>query len=124
MKVLLAEDDPVMREMVEILLGRRSIPFVIAEDGREAVAAWETGGIDLILMDVQMPEMDGFEAARTIREREREKGGHVPIVAMTAWALAEDEERCRRSGMDEYLTKPIDFPRFYALLEKYAGSRE
>jgi CheY-like chemotaxis protein len=121
MRVLVAEDDPVMRQMVAILLTRREIPYTVAEDGREAVEAWQRGDVDLILMDVQMPEMDGFEATRVIREKERETGGHIPIIAMTAWAMAEDEERCLRAGMDGYITKPIDFAKFYSLIDRYSS---
>lgn len=70
---------------------------------------WENGKYDLILMDVQMPLMNGFEATAAIREKERSRGGHIPIVAMTAHALKEDEERCLDAGMDAYVSKPIDF---------------
>ncbi len=70
---------------------------------------WEKGDYDLVVMDGQMPGMDGFVATGIIRERERERGGHIPIVAMTAHALKEDEERCLAAGMDAYVSKPIDF---------------
>ncbi len=73
------------------------------------VEMWEDGEYDLILMDVQMPRMNGFEATGAIRENERARGGHIPIVAMTAHALKEDEERCLDAGMDAYVSKPIDF---------------
>ena len=81
----------------------------IAEDGLKAVEMWEKGEYDLVLMDVQMPRLNGFEATSVIREKERERGGHTPIVAMTAHARKEDEERCLAAGMDAYISKPIDF---------------
>ena len=80
-----------------------------AENGQVAAEMWEIGEFDLILMDVQMPRMNGFEATTAIREKERSRGGHIPIVAMTAHALKEDEQRCLDSGMDAYVSKPIDF---------------
>jgi CheY-like chemotaxis protein len=78
-------------------------------NGIQVVEMWEKGDYDLVVMDGQMPGMDGFVATGIIRERERERGGHIPIVAMTAHALKEDEERCLAAGMDAYVSKPIDF---------------
>lgn len=121
MKVLVAEDDLTLRQLVALLLSTRDIPCEVVEDGQNAVDAWESGDYDLIFMDVQMPEMDGVEATRIIREKERNKGGHVAIVALTAHAGREDRETCRAAGMDDYLTKPIDFERFYSLVERYCG---
>jgi CheY-like chemotaxis protein len=80
---------------------------VLANDGEEAVAAAENGGFDLILMDVQMPKMSGLEAATAIRNRERGTARHVPIIAMTANAMKGDKERCLETGMDGYVSKPI-----------------
>jgi CheY-like chemotaxis protein len=80
---------------------------LVAANGREAVTAFRDGAFDLILMDVQMPEMDGFEATAAIRAAEADAGTHVPIVAMTAHAFAEDRERCLAAGMDAFLTKPV-----------------
>ena len=91
------------------MLQRSNYEIDIAEDGRKVVEMWEDGEYDLILMDVQMPRMTGFEATGAIRENERTRGGHIPIVAMTAHALKEDEERCLDAGMDAYVSKPIDF---------------
>ena len=82
-----------------------------AENGQLVVEMWEKGKYDLILMDVQMPLMNGFEATAAIREIERTHGGHIPIVAMTAHALKKDEEKCLDAGMDAYISKPIDFAR-------------
>ncbi|MEE9502409.1 MAG: response regulator, partial [Candidatus Aminicenantaceae bacterium] len=78
------------------------------EDGKEALKALENNIFDLILMDVQMPVMDGFEATETIRKKEESTGGHIPIIAMTAHAMKGDRERCLESGMDDYMTKPLN----------------
>ena len=82
-----------------------------AVNGRAAIAALEHGSFDLALMDLQMPEMDGFEATAIIRERERTTGAHLPIIALTANAMVGDEERCLQAGMDGYVSKPIDIRR-------------
>jgi PAS domain S-box-containing protein len=108
-RLLIAEDDPITRKIIGMMLQRSNYDLDVTEDGLAAVGMWEKGAYDLILMDVQMPRMDGFEAARAIRERERERGGHIPIVALTAHALKEDEEKCLAAGMDSYISKPIDF---------------
>lgn len=121
-KVLVADDDPTMRQMVEILLHRKGIEYRSVADGSDAVKAWEEEDFSLILMDVQMPEMDGLEATRLIREKEEGTDRHTPIVAITAYAIPGDDARCRAAGMDDYLTKPIDFPNFYSIVEEY-GSR-
>ncbi len=107
-RVLLAEDSVVNQRVAVGLLSRRGHVVTVANNGIEAIAAFERGGIDVILMDVQMPEMGGFEATAAIRDRERGTDGHVRIVAMTAHAMKGDRERCLASGMDAYLSKPID----------------
>ena len=81
--------------------------MVVAGNGQEALAAWEQQAFDLILMDVQMPEMDGFETTACIREREKETGRHIPIIALTAHAITGDREHCQEAGMDGYVSKPI-----------------
>jgi signal transduction histidine kinase/CheY-like chemotaxis protein len=108
LRILLAEDSPVNQRLAVRLLEKRGHTVVVAHNGREAVAALEEGEpFDLVLMDVQMPEMDGFEATRVIREREEGTDRHVPIVAMTASAMKGDREACLSAGMDSYLAKPI-----------------
>jgi len=108
-RVLLAEDDSTIREVLGELLKMANYDVDIAEDGLKAVEMWENGGYDIVLMDVQMPRLDGFGASRAIREKEREQGGHTPIVAMTAHSRKMDEENCLVAGMDAYISKPIDF---------------
>jgi PAS domain S-box-containing protein len=107
--ILIAEDDPTTREVMGLMLKRSNYNIDFAENGLKAVKLWEKGGYDLVLMDVHMPRLNGFEATRTIREKELERGGHTPIVAVTAHALKVDEERCLAAGMDAYVSKPIDF---------------
>ncbi len=82
---------------------------------------WEKGDYDLVLMDVQMPRMNGLEATNTIREKERALGGHTPIVAITAYALEKDEEECLAAGMDAYISKPIDFPKCIEMIHALIG---
>jgi CheY-like chemotaxis protein len=106
-KILLAEDNPVNQLVAVRLLERRGHLVTVAATGREAVAAVERERFDLVLMDVQMPEMDGLEATATIRQAEAGTGRHLPIFAMTARAMKGDEEQCRIAGMDGYIPKPI-----------------
>jgi two-component system, sensor histidine kinase and response regulator len=107
LRVLLAEDNQVNQRLAQAILERLGHRVTHAKTGREVLALWERETFDLILMDIQMPEMGGVEAAAIIRERETERGGHIPIVAMTAHAMAGDRERFLAAGMDEYISKPI-----------------
>ncbi|MFH1144008.1 MAG: response regulator, partial [Candidatus Eisenbacteria bacterium] len=107
LRVLLAEDNPVNQKLALRLLERMGHGTRLVQTGREAVEVSGAEPFDLILMDVQMPEMDGLEATRTIRRRESERGGRLPIIAMTAHAMKGDRERCLESGMDDYVAKPI-----------------
>ena len=108
-RLLVAEDEPTIRQVLSLMLQRSNYEVDFAEDGEQVVAMWDSGHYDLILMDVQMPRMNGFEATAAIRVKEQASGSHTPIVAMTAHALKEDEERCLVAGMDAYISKPIDF---------------
>jgi two-component system, sensor histidine kinase and response regulator len=105
--VLVVEDNAVNQRLVVRLLEKRGHRGEVAGNGREALAALEKARFDLVLMDVQMPEMDGFEATAAIREREKGNGSHQPIIALTAHAMKGDREKCLVAGMDGYLTKPI-----------------
>ena len=107
LNVLLAEDSLVNQKLAVGLLEKHGHHVDVVGDGRGALAAVESQRYDLVLMDIQMPEMDGLEATRAIRVRERQRGGHIPIVAMTAHAMKGDRERCLESGMDGYVAKPI-----------------
>jgi CheY-like chemotaxis protein/HPt (histidine-containing phosphotransfer) domain-containing protein len=117
LRILLAEDNPVNQKLAVCLLEKQGHAVTVAGNGREALAALyppdsppEEGGprrFDVVLMDVQMPELDGLRVTAAIRERERASGGHLPVIAMTAYALKGDRERCLEAGMDGYLAKPI-----------------
>src|SRR5271156_6855261 len=110
LNILLAEDNPVNRVLAQKLLQKQGHTVTSANDGREALQLWEQNQshqFDLILMDVQMPEMDGLQAVSHIREKELATGAHIPIIAVTAHAMKGDRERCLQAGMDGYMTKPI-----------------
>ena len=116
--LLLAEDNPVNAKLATRLLEKRGHSITLATNGCQAVEAVAQDDFDAVLMDVQMPEMDGLEATAAIRARERESGGHLPIVAMTAHAMKEDEERCLAAGMDGYISKPIKAQRLFEVIEE------
>ena len=122
MHILLAEDSLANQKLAIGLLERLGHTVSVANNGREALAATEAHGFDLVLMDVQMPEMDGLEATTAIRRRELGQGGHIPIVAMTAHAMVGDRQRCLDAGMDDYLVKPIRARQVYETLERVAQS--
>jgi len=119
--VLLVEDNAVNQMLAVRLLEKRGYAVSVAGNGRQALAALEKEDFDIALMDIQMPEMDGFEAAAVIRERERSSGRHMPIIAMTAHALKGDEERCLSAGMDAYISKPIRTNELFATIESVLG---
>ncbi|MEJ2095916.1 MAG: response regulator [Deltaproteobacteria bacterium] len=107
LRILVAEDTVFNQKFIRRLLERWAFNATIVKNGSEAVAAFSSQSYDLILMDVQMPEMDGFEATAAIRDAEALQGGHIPIIAMTAHAMKGDRERCLEAGMDDYVPKPI-----------------
>jgi two-component system, sensor histidine kinase and response regulator len=107
LRVLLAEDHPVNQKVAVRMLEHLGHRVVVAPHGVAALAALEKESFDVVLMDLQMPEMDGFEALGAIRERDRERGGHQPVIALTAHAMQGDRERCLGAGFDDYLAKPI-----------------
>jgi len=117
-RVLVAEDNIVNQRVAAGLLTKRGHLVTVVGNGREAVAALRRGEFDIVLMDVQMPDMNGFEATAAIREWERETGHRVRIVAMTAHAMSGDRERCLAAGMDGYLSKPIDQRSLYDVVEQ------
>ncbi len=117
LRILLAEDNLMNQKLAIGVLGKRGHNVTVANNGKEAVDVWQIQVFDLILMDVQMPEMDGFEATKTIREAERNTGQHIPIIAMTAHAMKGDRERCIEVGMDGYVAKPIRISELYREIE-------
>ena len=123
LRVLVAEDNAVNQRLATRLLEKRGHLVTVTGDGRKAVEALANQTFDLILMDVQMPTMDGFEATAVIREREKHDGTHIPIIALTANAMKGDRERCLAAGMDGYLAKPIVAQQLDELLEMYAMRR-
>jgi len=124
LRVLLAEDNPVNQHVARRILEKRGHAVTVVNNGREALAALEPGAtaFDVVLMDVQMPELDGLAATAAIRAREQDTGGHVPIVAMTAHAMEGDRERCLAAGMDDYVTKPVEAARLVEAVESAKGS--
>ncbi len=120
--VLLVEDNLVNQRVAEGLLTRRGHRVTTADDGRQALDALSREAFDIVLMDLQMPEMSGIEATQAIRAGERERGGHVRIVAMTAHAMNGDRERCLAAGMDGYLSKPIDPRMLFSVVEDVSAA--
>jgi CheY-like chemotaxis protein/HPt (histidine-containing phosphotransfer) domain-containing protein len=120
--ILVAEDNPINQRLVVRLLERQGHAVVLADNGRAALAALEQQPFDLVLMDVQMPEMDGFETTAALRQHERDTGHHLPIIAMTAHAMKGDQERCLAAGMDAYLSKPMKAGDLYAAIDQLLAS--
>ena len=120
--VLLAEDNRVNQLLAITILEKRGHSVVVANDGKAALRALETDRFDLVLMDLQMPEMGGLEATAAIREKEQANGRHLPIVAMTAHAMKGDRERCLEGGMDAYLPKPIQAKALIQMIEELAAA--
>jgi two-component system, sensor histidine kinase and response regulator len=117
LRILLAEDNAVNQLLTVRLLEKRGHTVVVAETGKAALSALEKQMFDIVLMDVQMPEMDGLKATIAIREGERISGNHIPIIAMTAHAMASDKESCFEAGMDGYLSKPLTAKDLFAAVE-------
>jgi CheY-like chemotaxis protein len=121
-RLLLVEDNTVNQLLARRLLEKRGYTVVVASNGREALAVLDDAaitGFGCVLMDVQMPEMDGFACTAIIREKEQATGLHLPIVAMTAHAMSGDEARCLAAGMDGYLTKPIQPEELFEMVERH-----
>jgi PAS domain S-box-containing protein len=121
LRILLAEDNPINQKLAVTLLQKAGYSVDAVESGLQAVEKVKAGGYNAILMDVQMSEMDGFDATHLIREWEKEMGQHTPIIAMTAHALSGDRERCIDAGMDDYLSKPLQPKVFFNLLERWTN---
>ena len=123
-KVLLAEDNQVNQKVAVRFLEKRGHTVVLADSGKKALDAWRKQAFDVILMDVQMPEMDGFEATSRIREQEKSTGKHIPIIALTAHAMVGDRERCLAAGMDDYVSKPINAAELFAAIDRLLPAAE
>ncbi|MBN2581734.1 MAG: response regulator [Planctomycetes bacterium] len=119
LKILLAEDNAANQHLARRLLEKRGHEVVVVGNGCEALDALEANRFDVVLMDVQMPEMDGYEATAVIRRNEGQSGGHLPIIALTAHAVAGDRQRCLDAGMDDYLSKPIRRQELYDTIEHW-----
>src|SRR5262245_15793513 len=120
LRILLVEDNAVNQKLALVLLRKLRHRVTLTNNGREAVQQLEKRSFDLILMDVQMPVMGGLEATAIIRKREERTAGHIPIIAMTAHAMAGDRERVLAAGMDDYISKPIRFDELYKAIERFA----
>jgi len=124
LRILVAEDSVVNCKMMEAILRMEGHRVRFADTGRKAVEAWRQEAFDLILMDIQMPEMDGMQATAIIRATEAEKGGHIPIIALTAYAMSGDKQRFLDAGMDAYLPKPITTEQLRRLLWEYGREEQ
>jgi two-component system sensor histidine kinase/response regulator len=123
MRVLLAEDNRVNQRVAVAMLEKRGHVVTVVENGRLATDALKRESFDVVLMDVQMPEMNGLEATLRIREHELQTGRRTPIVAMTAHAMSGDRERCLEAGMDSYITKPITMAALISKVESFGHRR-
>jgi len=124
LKILLAEDNPINSRVVHTLLSKKGWEVSQVGNGKEALEKVKQNAYDLIFMDVQMPQMDGFESTKLIRKYEKEKGGHIPIIALTAHALAKDRGKCISAGMDEYISKPVKSEDVYKIINKVINGSE
>jgi two-component system sensor histidine kinase/response regulator len=123
-RILLAEDNAINQKLAVVLLQKAGYSVDAVETGAQALEKVQSDQYNVVLMDVQMPEMDGFEATQHIREWERERGSHIPIIAMTAHAMQGDRERCLEAGMDDYVSKPLEPKVLFAALDRWVRSTE
>jgi CheY-like chemotaxis protein len=123
LRILVAEDNELNAQLLEQLLVRRGHQVWLAIDGRAALSLAEAGSFDLLLLDVHMPELDGFQVVQAVRERERSVGGHLPVIALTARSREEDRQRCLAAGMDDFLAKPIHAANLWAAIDRAAAAR-
>jgi PAS domain S-box-containing protein len=123
-RILLAEDNPINQKLAVVLLQKAGYSVDAVENGVQALEKVQSNQYNVVLMDVQMPEMDGLEATQKIRTWEKETGKHIPIIAMTAHAMQGDRERCLEAGMDDYVTKPLEPKVFFSALDRWLQSTE
>jgi len=119
MRILIAEDDEVSGLLLKKLASNKGWNVKICKNGIEAIKLYSASNFDMVIMDVQMPELDGYEATEQIRKLEITRKTRTPIIAMTANALSGDRDKCLAKGMDDYISKPIDFNEFYEMTEKW-----
>jgi PAS domain S-box-containing protein len=122
LKILVAEDNEFNAQLLEQLLVRRGHRARVASNGRKALSLTEEEEFDLLLLDIHMPELDGFQVVQAIRKREQTAGGHLPVIALTARSRKEDRERCLAAGMDDFLAKPIQAADLWAALDRIVGA--
>jgi CheY-like chemotaxis protein len=115
-RILIAEDHPLNQKLVSFMLKNKGYESAVCNSGTEALRMLEKESFNLVLMDIEMPEMDGITATRCIREK---LGSDIPVIALTAHGSEEEKEKCRRAGMNNYLTKPFKADEFYAMIESY-----
>ena len=123
LRILAAEDNEFNRDLLEYMLAGQGLSPRMAVDGRDALALLEQEFFDVLLLDIHMPELDGFQVVRAIRASERTAGGHLPVIALTARSRKEDREKCLRAGMDDYLTKPFTAAQLWAAIERVVRHR-
>ena len=117
--ILVADDHPTERKLISLISDQLGVSAVLAENGKQALDIWQSQKIDLILMDWQMPILDGCECTRLIRSREEGTGIRVPIIAFTACAMPGDQENCRDAGMDDYIAKPFSLSDLETVLKRW-----
>lgn len=117
--VLVAEDNYINQKLISKLLSKKGYNALIVEDGSKALEALSKGDFHIVLMDIQMPVMDGYQATQAIREKEQGTGSHIPIIGITAFAMESDRKKCFDIGMDDYLSKPFNKEDFYRIIEKH-----
>ncbi len=123
LRILLAEDNDLNQQVVQHFLARHGHTVQVAKDGREALAALEQDAFDLLLLDLHMPEMDGFRVIEAVRRREQSADRRLPVVALTARSMKGDRERCLQAGMDEYVAKPVRRAELFAAIERVLAGR-
>ena len=123
LSLLLVEDNVVIRKFVEELAREKGWMVTVSENGKDAVDTFRRMKFDAIVMDVQMPVMNGYIATGIIRQMEKEIGRRTPIIALTAYALKGDNKKCLEAGMDDYLSKPLNADEFYATVIRWSGNK-
>jgi CheY-like chemotaxis protein len=118
-KILIVEDDKISRIIIMKYLQKNGIDIESARNGKEALSILSNSNFDIILMDVQMPIMDGLTTTKIIRDNEKGSENHIPIIAITAYAMKEDKEKCLKAGMDDYIAKPVDLEFLIQLINKW-----